>query len=179
MFHGTVEKPSHEGGLLLSFNGQSPALGAHIIDEDENWIGKVDSVIGNVDNPLVHLLPMAKEVSVTKLIGRKVRIRPHQQGRGGDRRDGDRRGGDRRDGDRRGGDRRSGGHRGSGNEEMKPGDWKCSRCSNINFARRTECNRCSNRKPRDGGRGGDRGRGRFDDRQGGDRGGNRGGDRGG
>ena len=61
MFHGTVERASHEGGLLLSFNGQSPSLGSHIIDEDENWIGKVDSVIGNVDNPLVHLLPMAKE----------------------------------------------------------------------------------------------------------------------
>ena len=103
MFHGTVERASHEGGLLLSFNGQSPSLGSHIIDEDENWVGKVDSVIGNVDNPLVHLLPMAKETSVSKLIGRKVRIRPRKQVRGGESRGGESRGGDRRGGDRRGG----------------------------------------------------------------------------
>ena len=64
MFHGIVDRASHEGGLLLSFNGSSPALGSHIIDEDENWIGMVDSVIGNVDTPFVHLLPISKDNAV-------------------------------------------------------------------------------------------------------------------
>ena len=104
MFHGTVESSSHEGGLLLSFNGSSPALGSHIIDEDENWIGKVDSVIGNVDSPLVHLSPISRDFSTDLLLGRKVKVRPRQARNQYDRRGGERRGGD----DRRGGDRRGG-----------------------------------------------------------------------
>lgn len=30
---------------------------------------------------------------------------------------------------------------------MRPGDWLCPRCNNHNFAKRTECNRCSEQKP--------------------------------
>jgi len=59
---------------------------------------------------------------------------------------------------------------------IKPGDWPCPRCNAHNFARRTECFRCNEYKPRDmddnrggydGGRddrGGFRGRERRDSR---------------
>lgn len=59
-------------------------------------------------------------------------------GGGGGDRYGDR-GGD-RGGDPYGGDRY--GDRGGGGPEMKPGDWNCSKCSAMNFARRSECFRC-------------------------------------
>lgn len=29
-----------------------------------------------------------------------------------------------------------------------PEDWKCSKCNNINYARRKECNRC--KRPKSG-----------------------------
>lgn len=92
--------------------------------------------------------------------------------RGGDRGD---RGGDR--GPPRGGPPPSGGR---GMPDAAAGDWTCSGCSNLNWARRMVCNRCGLPNPNPSaaaqqprGRGGDR----RNDRRGPPRGG-RGGDRG-
>ena len=36
---------------------------------------------------------------------------------------------------------------GTGSSDARPGDWACAQCSNTNFARRTECNKCGSAKP--------------------------------
>ena len=52
MFRGTVDRSSHEGGLLVRFTGSSPALGSIIVrEEDGHYIGKVDAVLGSTDSP--------------------------------------------------------------------------------------------------------------------------------
>jgi hypothetical protein len=45
----------------------------------------------------------------------------------------------------------------SGDEYKKPdfkmppgGDWPCPTCANVNFARRTKCNKCQEPKPKTG-----------------------------
>ena len=50
MFKGIVEKVSHEGGLLVSYTGACPALGSVMVDSGETYVGKVDGVIGNLNN---------------------------------------------------------------------------------------------------------------------------------
>ena len=56
MFTGTVESKSHEGGLLVHFDGSSPALNAIMVRADDGtYIGKVDGVIGSTDRPLAHV----------------------------------------------------------------------------------------------------------------------------
>ena len=55
MFIGRVEKVSHEGGLLVSYTGACPALGSVMVDSGENYIGKVDGVIGNLNLSLIHI----------------------------------------------------------------------------------------------------------------------------
>ena len=117
------------------------------------WVGKVDTVIGEISAAVVHITPF-RDVEAELLIGQPVEIAPpkeRQRDRG------------RRD------------ERGSG-IPMKQGDWSCPKCQNHNFAWRDNCNRCEAPKPSGGGRGGDRRDNRGGDRRGGG-GGYRGGDR--
>ena len=185
MFRGIVERPSHENGLLVSFTGSSPALGSRLIDGGGRVVGIVDTVLGHVEEPMLHM-KLKLDADPAQIIGLHLEIQSRQSGwderkrdgrshnnerrdqdrrgrdqRGGDRRGGrDQRGGDRRGGDRRGGDRRNDGDRG--------GDWTCPKCQNSNFAFRRECNRCEASKPGGGG-GGDRRSGGGDRRSGGER----------
>ena len=55
MFSGTVDRVSHEGGLLVSYTGACPALGSVMVDSNDEYIGKVDGVIGNTESSLVHI----------------------------------------------------------------------------------------------------------------------------
>ena len=180
-FSGNVEKKSHEGGLLVAFEGRAPRLGAMIRVVGGKSLGRVNTVIGAVDRALIHIHPMHSEVDAASAIGSPVEIAPNERRQRDDRRGGyERR--DRRDSggyqrnDRRGRDsgrgHQSGGQRyerrddrSGGDQGNRGGDWTCPKCKNSNFAFRTECNRCDAKKPEgagdrsDGGRGRDGGRG--------------------
>ena len=190
MFSGTIDSMSHEGGLLLSFGGSSPALDSIIIRASDGvYIGKIDGVLGSSESPMAHVGHIDRKLDLNSLVGEEVTIRakkpreeryPSPRDRGSrdgsrgnfdrgsrDRRDGGRRDGGRGNFDRGSRDRRDGGRgnfdRGSrGRNDSNDGDWDCPKCNNSNFARRTECNRCG--EPRGAGGGGrrDGGRGNFD-----------------
>ena len=68
MFKGRVEKVSHEGGLLVSYTGACPALGSVMVDSGETYIGKVDGVIGNLDNSLVHIAHLDRKANPQQVI---------------------------------------------------------------------------------------------------------------
>ena len=178
VFDGTVERRSHEGGLLVPFTGPSPALGSVLVDADGQYVGKVDGVLGTTEAPIVHVAHLDRNRSIEDTIGVKLSIRARHEGRfrndRGRGRD-DRRGGRDRfqSNDRgRGRDDRRGGRdrfrsQGNGRDGQRPGDWICPKCSNLNFSFRTECNTCGEPRgntpdaPRDDrGRGDQRGGGR-------------------
>ena len=155
-FEAHIREMSHEGGMLAPFTGDAPKLGQVMQLPGGKWVGKVDSVIGEISAAVVHVTPF-RDVEVELLIGQPLEVAPPKE-----RRD-DRRG--RRD------DREK--------SHVKDGDWTCPKCQNHNFAWRDKCNRCEVLKSEVVGKnqGGDRrgGGGRY--RGGGDRRDNRGGGR--
>ncbi|MDA0715770.1 MAG: hypothetical protein O3A74_04335 [archaeon] len=207
-FLGKIERVSHEDGLLASFSGPSPALNSVLmLASDQSYVGKVDGVLGSIDQPLIHIAHLDNKVDPNTLLEQEILIRPKKErvqeerssredrssfqrdrrdsGRD-NRRDGgrDNRRNDR--GDRRQFDRRD--DRTTSKQSFANNDWTCSKCSNSNFAFREKCNKCDapregNTASEDGGRDnrrGDRGNDRqFDRRDGGrdNRRGDRGNDR--
>jgi len=117
-------------------------------------------VLGPIEGPFVHVHPLNEGIDAVSAIGSPVEIAPRGRVNRGrqDRRSGEnkfRRGRDGRSGSRRGNnqtgrDRKFGRDRGS---SMKPGDWRCPKCKNHNFANKKVCNRtgCEEPKPRGGG----------------------------
>ena len=79
MFKGRVEKVSHEGGLLVSYTGAYPALGSVMVDSGENYIGKVDGVIGNLKNSLVHIAHLDRQANPSNMVGLEITIRTKGQ----------------------------------------------------------------------------------------------------
>ena len=75
MFKGRVERVSHEGGLLVSYSGACPALGSVMIDSGETYIGKVDGVIGNLNDSLVHVAHLDRNSNASQLVGLEITIR--------------------------------------------------------------------------------------------------------
>ena len=69
MFRGNVVRPSHEGGLLISFTGSSPALGSSIETENGIRLGKVDTVLGSIHEPWVHVYPITKGLDIVDVLG--------------------------------------------------------------------------------------------------------------
>ena len=140
MFVGTVDRVSHEGGLLVSYTGACPALGSVMVDSENEYVGKVDGVIGNTSNSLVHISHLDRRAKPENMVGITIQIRSKRpmERKNFDRRDGR---GDRRN-DRRGdrGDRRN--DRNNSNQNYNNKDWECKGCGNSNFSFRTECNRC-------------------------------------
>ena len=90
-FSGNVEKKSHEGGLLVAFEGRAPRLGAMIRVVGGKSLGRVNTVIGAVDRALIHIHPLDSEVDAASAVGSPVEIAPREDRRGGyerrDRRD--------------------------------------------------------------------------------------------
>ncbi|MEC9162069.1 MAG: hypothetical protein VX919_04680, partial [Candidatus Thermoplasmatota archaeon] len=75
VFDGTVERRSHEGGLLVPFTGPSPALGSVLVDADGQYVGKVDGVLGTTEAPIVHVAHLDRNRSIEDTIGVKLSIR--------------------------------------------------------------------------------------------------------
>ena len=144
-FEGRVTRESHEGGLLVTFEGRAPRLGARLCVTGGKTLGKVETVLGPVDEPLVHLFPLADGIDGSKAIGSPVEIAPRL------RRDSRK---PRRRGEYRG---RREGSQNSRSSTVKSGDWICPKCKNHNFANKKVCNRsnCEQPKPRGGGGRGD------------------------
>lgn len=148
MFQGTVERTSHEGGLLIRFTGAAPALGTTLVTiDDDRRLGRVDTVLGHPDGAFIHLDAISDGLDPQAMVGRKVRIRPRRERQ--DRTDRPDRQRFREQRPSQGGDRNQ-------------NDWECSQCRNSNFGFRTECNRCG--APRND-RSGGRDRRPFDDRR--------------
>jgi len=145
MFSGTVDRVSHEGGLLVSYTGSCPALGTVMVSSDNEYVGKVDGVIGNTESSLVHIAHLDRKSKPESFLGINVQIRTKKpaQNKGFD----NRRGNDRNRDQGRGGDRSRdhgrGRDRNSSRQESNNRDWECKSCGNSNFSFRTECNRCS------------------------------------
>ncbi len=77
MFKATIESKSHEGGLLASFTGSSPALGSIIVRVDDgSYIGKIDAVLGNTDAPIAHIAHLDRKINPTTFLGCEAQIRP-------------------------------------------------------------------------------------------------------
>ena len=175
MFKATIDSISHEGGLLASFSGSSPALGSIIVNSDDGtYIGKIDAVIGGTEAPIAHIAHLDRQINSQEFIGKGVKIRPKiERNERQDRRQNDR--SDRRRDSDRGGRRDFGRDNRRDNNTYADNDWDCPKCNNSNFARRTECNRCG--EPKGQTRGSSNQRGRSSDsrppRRDSDRGGRR------
>jgi len=182
MFSGTVESKSHEGGLLVHFEGSSPSLNAIMVRSDDGtYIGKVDGVLGSTEHALAHIAHIDRSLDMEKLIGVQVTVRAKKQreersrngGRFDDRNRNDRSSGGRwernqgrSDHQRQNGRSNDRNHRnGRSDRQEFNDDWDCPQCNNSNFARRTECNRCQAPRPQGGGQ--SEGFQRRDDRRGG------------
>ncbi|MEC8589215.1 MAG: zinc finger Ran-binding domain-containing protein [Candidatus Thermoplasmatota archaeon] len=141
MFRGTVDRTSHEGGLLLTFSGSSPALGSIIVrEEDGHYIGKVDAVLGSTEAPLAHVAHLDRKQDNDAFIGATVTIRAKKEREERPRREQRSERPQRRND--RSFDRRDNRQR---SDEQKD-DWVCAACENVNFSWRKECNSCGKGK---------------------------------
>ena len=91
-FSGRVFGESHEGGLLVSFEGKAPRLGASLRISGGKVIGRVETVLGLVEDPVIHVFPMHNGIDQRATIGSPVEIAPRvrsghrrPRGRGNDR----------------------------------------------------------------------------------------------
>ena len=81
MFKAIVETKSHEGGLLASFTGSSPALGSIIVRVDDGtYIGKIDAVLGGTESPIAHIAHLDRKMDASQFIGISVKILPKAEG---------------------------------------------------------------------------------------------------
>ena len=127
-FRGKVLRESHEGGLLVSFEGEPPRLWLPLQTATGIHLGPVETVIGSVKRPLVHIHPLVDGLDPESVLQAEVQIRPRGE-RGGrqrrERKQGRRtqRQGGNRDGNRRsgGGDRGGRGGRGQRSEHQRKG----------------------------------------------------------
>ena len=56
---GVVVRPSHEGGILVNVEGPVPRLGTSVIlESDGTPLGRVDTILGSVANPIAHVIGM-------------------------------------------------------------------------------------------------------------------------
>jgi rRNA processing protein Gar1 len=75
-FSGRVTQASHEGGLLASFQGRAPRLGASIRITGGKILGRVETVLGPVEEPTIHIQPLQRGVDAKSAIGSPIEIAP-------------------------------------------------------------------------------------------------------
>ena len=75
-FRGKVQRVSHEGGLLVSFNCAPPRLWVPLQTATGIHLGPVDTVLGSVKRPLVHIHPLTGDFDPESVLQAEVEIRP-------------------------------------------------------------------------------------------------------
>ncbi len=85
-FSGRVDRESHEGGLLISFEGRPPRLGARLRVRGGKILGKVDTVLGPIGSALIHVHPLYDGIDGRASVGSPVEIAPRENSRKGGRR---------------------------------------------------------------------------------------------
>ena len=80
-FSGRVDRESHEGGLLISFEGRPPRLGARMRVRGGKILGKVETVLGPIDSPLIHVHPVYDGIDLRASVGSPVEIAPRENSR--------------------------------------------------------------------------------------------------
>ena len=75
-FSGRVDRESHEGGLLISFEGRPPRLGARMRVRGGKILGKVETVLGPIESPLIHVHPLYDGIDSRASVGSPVEIAP-------------------------------------------------------------------------------------------------------
>lgn len=145
---GRVVSLSHVGGLLAEFEDKAPGLGWEVRIEGGRTIGRVDSVIGGIENALVHVSLSAK-IDSSSAIGAPIEIGRRSRNDSRKNRDVSKGGGQRRDrtrsknrGDEKFGSRNP---RKSNTGKMLP-TWVCSACRSMN-SRTSKCSKCGTPRP--------------------------------
>ena len=94
-FEATVVRVSHEGSVLATFEGSIPQLGQRVKDGRGETIGRIDSVIGPISDPLTNIVILEPHLDPDTLIGTTLAFAPrakrdsrNQRFRRDDRRDG-------------------------------------------------------------------------------------------
>lgn len=80
-FSGRVDRESHEGGLLISFDGMPPRLGARMRVRGGKILGKVETVLGPIESPLIHVHPLYDGIDSRASVGSPVEIAPRENSR--------------------------------------------------------------------------------------------------
>mgnify|MGYP001036330287 FL=1 len=75
-FSGRVTGASHEGGLLASFEGRAPRLGTSIRITGGKILGRVKTVLGPIEEPLIHIHPLLRGIDARAAVGSPVEIAP-------------------------------------------------------------------------------------------------------
>jgi rRNA processing protein Gar1 len=75
-FSGRVTRASHEGGLLASFEGRVPRLGTSIRITGGKILGRVETVLGAIEEPLIHIHPLQRGIDAKAAVGSPIEIAP-------------------------------------------------------------------------------------------------------
>ena len=145
---GRVVSLSHVGGLLAEFEDKAPGLGWEVRIEGGRTIGRVDSVIGGIENALVHV-SLSEKIDSSSAIGAPIEIGRRSRNDNRKNRNVSKGGAQRRDrprsrntGKERFGDRKP---RKTNSGKMLP-TWVCSACRSMN-SRTSKCSKCGSPRP--------------------------------
>ena len=145
---GRVVSLSHVGGLLAEFEDKAPGLGWEVRIEGGRTIGKVDSVIGGIENALVHV-SLSEKIDSSSAIGAPIEIGRRSRNDNKKNRNVSKGGGQRRDrsrsknmGNEKFGDRKP---RKTNSGKILP-TWVCSACRSMN-SRTSKCSKCGSPRP--------------------------------
>lgn len=139
---GRVVSLSHIGGLLVEFEDKAPGLGWEVRIEGGRTIGRVDSVIGGIENALVHV-SLSEKIDSSSAIGAPIEI--GRRSRNENRKNRNVPKGVRGRGDRS--KERSGARqpRKKNSGKVLP-TWVCSACRSMN-SRTSKCSKCGSPRP--------------------------------